>query len=124
MKQEITITVDIPEGYEATGEYRMANGEDMCLSESGDNWIAVSGEDSRGNHIILRKKWKPPEFLNPGWIAMDESGAWFWFESEPVFYEHYWAGPGGFARLSEWLNWTPPTVTDWKQSLTRIGGEE
>ena len=123
MKQEITITVDIPEGYEATGEFRYPVSGELYLENEGCADRASSEQIFGRHRFILREKWAPPEFLRPGWIAMDDDGNWFWHESEPAIGNKRWLVTGGCALLSD-FNWTPPTVTDWKQSLTRIGGEE
>lgn len=68
------------------------------------------------------EEWKQPEFLKPGWIAMDEDGAWWWYEWEPVISSirsTLWGSEHPKSNL-EFLKWTPPTCTDWKKSKRRI----
>jgi hypothetical protein len=63
-KQKITIEVDVPEGYEATGECRCP-----CIGEyylSQDSAILAGFTFSAEKHIILRKKYVWPEWLK-GW---------------------------------------------------------
>ena len=50
---KIELEVSIPDGYEATGEYRCANIGDICLTEVGAVYAANGFTSSR--YIILRK---------------------------------------------------------------------
>ncbi len=52
---KIEIDVEIPEGYEATGEYRPAIEPDHYLSIEGE---AVTGISTMSHKLILRKKKK------------------------------------------------------------------
>ena len=119
MKQEITITVDIPEGYEATGEYRRAEDSDVWLGSE----ASVMRGGNMNSRIILRKKWTAPEFLRPGWIAQMFDGRWFWSDTEPEGVGNGYVVRGQHFLLSN-VDWTPPDVASPVQSLTRIGGEE
>ena len=124
MKQEITITVDIPEGYEATGEFRYPVSGELYLVENESCADRASSEQIFGRRrFILRKKWTPPEFLRPGWIAQMFDGRWFWSDTEPEGVGNGYVVRGQHFLLSN-VDWTPPDVASPVQSLTRIGGEE
>jgi hypothetical protein len=111
MKQQITIEVDIPEGWEATGEYRKPTD---C-----DHWLpADGGPVIRGAYpflrVILRKRQPPiaddawPDWVAEGaWYGRDEDGDAYLYKNKPftgdssfrtrdgeVFYlEHEWPFP-------------------------------
>lgn len=56
--KEIKLNVEIPEGYEPTGEVRHANHDDLYLGGGGEaeTW---KGKESACLYIILRKVWVP-----------------------------------------------------------------
>lgn len=59
-----------------------------------------------------------PEWCN--WTAVDKVGVWYYYENEPVLNYYFWAIPaeiGGRWRAFE--SYTPPTPTDWTQSLVK-----
>ena len=83
MKREITIEVDIPEGYEATGEFRPPlNGEDYLTTNGERSRAFREWYDDEGNRIILRKVHKIPEVthymsIETGeWTENDEDESW------------------------------------------------
>jgi hypothetical protein len=122
----VSVKVKIPDGWELDcDELRLANrGEKYVLS---DGTICTAQKDDYGllfvPKIIVRKiePWKQPDFLKPGWIAMDENGEWYWYIKEPFYSsdEDQWFSGDNVILMSE-VNWTPPKCTDWKQSKRRI----
>lgn len=64
---KVEIEVDIPDGYEATGEFRRADSEECWLSASGK----VAAGPTGGRHIILRKKryYRPLTHMDVGKTA-------------------------------------------------------
>jgi len=66
--------------------------------------------------------WKQPEFLKPGWIAMNANGSWYWYEDVPVVVDSrsFWQGDGGRYCCLSGLNWTPPVCSDWLESRRKI----
>lgn len=120
-EQEITIKVDIPDGYEATGEFRFPRKGESHLEWPDMNNIMVAGLDYvHKRHIILRKKWQWPEWLKLPYIAMDHNGEWFAFSEKPTKYDTDWDG-GLFAcpLSAKYFDFTPPECTDWTQSLLK-----
>lgn len=86
-KQKVEIEVDVPDGYELTGEYRRPNEGDVYLSGSGG--INICAGDGDFNRLIMRrvKQYREPvlpadygkqcEFSDAGktWV-MDNLGWW------------------------------------------------
>jgi hypothetical protein len=103
MKQ-ITVELEIPDGR----EYVSHN-----VEKAGFRMFYVA--------IETRPAWQPPEWLNPGWIAMDKNGQWYWHESKPEYRGDFWINDNGDSELDpRALKFTPPPCTDWKQSLREI----
>ncbi len=113
-KQKIEIEVDMPEGYEATGEWRATQGEP---------WLAGSGLTSTMKsvvpQIILRKLPDPiPEVEGPiGWPELkwafksSEHKKWAVFSHKPnaVFFEKFSVvNIKGVAFYADKIDWTPP----------------
>ena len=123
-KQQITIEVDIPDGYEATGEFRCPNvGEywiyDHCLPACGLGFVLPHSP-----RLILRKTWQWPEWLKAPWIAMDKNGEWYAYKEQPDLMDCFvtWqsSGPSSLVLIDCLLfDFTPPECTDWKQSLRK-----
>lgn len=42
-EQQVTVTIDVPEGYEATGEYRPAQPGEVFLTETGGAYQTAKG---------------------------------------------------------------------------------
>lgn len=84
MKQQVTIEVDIPEGYEATGEFRGVNpGDGFYLDDFGAA-VPRTNDISLGTRkrLILKKKWVWPAWLTAHCIAMDADGNWYAYEND------------------------------------------
>lgn len=60
--------------------------------------------------------------LRPGFVAMDEDGVWFWFETKPVPYDYYWRclTPSDDCAFLTCFN-IAPYDGDWKDSLMECG---
>ena len=109
-KQKIEIEVDVPEGYEATGEYRIPY-------ERNDYWLGdfgVASGPSSCHRIILRKLPDPiPEVEGPigwpelKWAAKLRMGTWFLCSQEPRKTATAYVGLGT-SILAHNLPWTPP----------------
>lgn len=61
MKQKVEIEVEIPEGYEPTGEFRKVSGMDWYLDRHGHPWRWEVPGESGGQYIIIRKRKVEPE---------------------------------------------------------------
>lgn len=121
-KQQITIEVDIPDGYEATGEFRSPGLDEVYLQRG-------EVKRSRFDHyasdfVIVRKKWQWPDWLKAPWIAMDKNGEWYAYKEQPDLMDCFvtWqsSGPSSLVLIDCLLfDFTPPECTDWKQSLRK-----
>lgn len=123
-KQNVTISIEIPDGYEATGEYRNAHNEpfilDGCFYEYADSVVYA---------IILRKKassrrpmtrmecvaWAASE-ASKGWVAHCGDGEWF----APAFLGY---SPGNIsllrrARINLDGNIDESSITDFRVEVT------
>jgi hypothetical protein len=122
--KEVSVKVQIPDGWEFD-ELRLAKRGEKYLLLNGSIQVAQSDDSSffEVPKIIVRKiePWKQPDFLKPGWIAMDEDGEWYWYIKEPFYSsdENQWFSGDKVILMSE-VNWTQPQCTDWKQSKRRI----
>ncbi len=109
--------VKIPDGYEATGEYRPVKVGEYYLSDAARG-ITHQGPAS-ADFPILRRKWTWPAWLKAPYIAMDENGGWTAYNNPPYLCPGYWnAGGRHLSSLQEMTDFTPPPCTDWRQSLT------
>lgn len=121
-KQQITIEIDIPDGFEATGEFRIPD-------ERNEYWLSSGGElcgphngmaTVCGNRIILRKIWEWPTWLKMPYIAMDKDGLWFAYSCMPMKNTHRWYTRGIARSLpSDCFDFIRPPCTDWTLSLYR-----
>lgn len=87
MIQQITISVEAPAGYEATGEYREASpGEPFLTLTGGAQTIHNNDQCGRkGKRIILRKQWAfPAWFKNGWWLYNCGSNRWAACELQPI----------------------------------------
>jgi len=117
----VSIKVQIPDGWElACDEMRPPKKDEWYCFGNGDEPNRARN-DFESEWVNVRKvePWKQPEFLKPGWIAMDADGEWYWTGGEPRQCGDDWNAEGGSIYLA-FTNWTPPTCTDWKQSKRRI----
>ncbi len=119
-KQQVMIEVDVPEGWEI---------DRFGLPKAGEHWIDGVGKLNCAGFdyqdtacVIVRKAWQWPDWLK-GWIAMDEDGAWFWFENEPRQMNTGWGHEGGeyyrFDVVTNVAGIQPPPCTDWRTSKRR-----
>ncbi len=95
-KQQVTIEVDVPEGYE--GFLRPLTEYDNCYAL---NWRPV---------------WQWPAWLKAEWIAMDADGVWWAYENEPNVFDRatWYAGGSKFEIDPRAFDFTPPPSVDWK----------
>lgn len=67
-------------------------------------------------------------FMKDGWVAMDKSGEWTWWEKEPthLLTDDMWTKPypnsSGWRTLSLMFDIAP--ADDWTKSLIRIDNEK
>lgn len=82
-RQQITVTVDTPDDYEATGEFRVPDHRADELFLYRGSVFGTKGNRTQGGveYIIVRKKWQPPDFL--------PDGAWVWRACDGTWYASY-----------------------------------
>lgn len=83
--------------------------------------IEIAELDEAINRLLSDETpaWQAPEWLKPGWIAMDHNGDWYWTELEPEKYPDYWVSLCEGCLL-KCLVWTPPVVRSWETSKTKV----
>jgi hypothetical protein len=118
---EAIVRVLIPDGFElACDIMRQPLPGEWYLTTRGAVERAVSA--CYQDRVIVRpiEVWTPPEWMKPGWIAMNENMIWYWYEKEPVDCQDDWLScQGPHFELSH-IKWTPPCCDDWRQSKQRI----
>lgn len=117
--QEVTLMLDVPEGYEATGEYRSAMPGDMYLSCEGPQ---VSRTHTLGRYPILRKvHWNLPMLKEGLWYAVDQDGSAWVYTRDPILSEKQWqAAPySDYIRLPATV-FDLPHFADWRKSKRQI----
>ncbi len=82
-----------------------------------------SFQEHTNPRLIIRRKWKWPEWLKAEWIAMDLNGSWFAYLVEPRAGVAAWATQGHtqlpLASFKKFFDFEPPAVAGWKESLIR-----
>ena len=117
------IQVKVPDGTDISGydaKLGLPDDGDMVLHDDGR--IRISG-DSFEPWIILTPKWKPPEWLKPGFVFIAGNFEWYWTSESPVKKPNgeYWCSPiANVIRLSN-TNFQGPDVEP-KDSLIEIKG--
>jgi hypothetical protein len=126
MYQQLTIGVEVPAGYEATGEFRWPKAGEPFLTNSGTASNS-SANDVCGlsqNRIILRKLWSFPEWFGKGWWLYKNchSSNWLVTDCEPsvhsigscmVGWQQAWPGSACITATELWQfhgeEFTPPS---------------
>jgi hypothetical protein len=62
--------------------------------------------------------------LKPGWVAMDKSGFWWWYEFMPTRNDYCWLEEevGNSIHINRIFD-IAPFDGDWKSSLIKVGGK-
>ena len=124
VKVEIEIP-DPPEGWVVDG-FRQADAGEQRWAEV--SWVECPYKTT-GSYLVAVKakpQWEPsPELvavLQPGWIARDGNGFWYWYKGKPMCGTHMWLGDSGSRSLNavrkELL---APTIIPWDQCCFKIG---
>ena len=109
-KQQVTIEVDVPEGYEVTKAYK------------GGSTTKQGVLTEVRYALVVEKGWQWPEWTNLNWLAMDKCGAWSFYENEPsieVGEDFWYSDEGCYIEINGGFNFTPPLCTDWRTSKRR-----
>lgn len=120
---KLSIELIAPEGFEFTGEFREAKtGEYYAPIQENGEVSAIERLllfDTGTKYYILRRAWVWPEWLTAKYIAMDQCGIWYAFETEPRITDYSWGGDGCYRLSTKSIAFTPPHCTNWKQSLRK-----
>lgn len=60
-------------------------------------------------------------FMKDGWVAMDKSGTWYWYDEEPYIENGAWLNDGILSNL-ECFNIAP--VSDWTKLLIKVENKD
>ena len=102
----VTITVELEDGYEPTGEFRVPRMGELFLSAYNDI-VSVAKFPSVGPRVILRRvPTFPPQLSNQvAAIAKDSDGKWWAYESYPRWYDADGVWALGFRSCMNVLPW-------------------
>ena len=115
---EVQVTVEIPEGYElADSRMRQVRCRETFLNRRSEVETWREPSNSSCIFLIVRKAWQWPEWLQARFIAMDESGYWYAYDSPTCDGKSHWRGRVSVPLLPSCLDFTPPPCDDWKDSL-------
>jgi hypothetical protein len=125
MKVEIDIP-DPPYGWVFDGIRKAQAGEMALLDDGRWSKCQYSGTVYRYPIAVKAKPlWEPsPELvavLQPGWIAKDSTGQWFWYREKPRKLSYFWEGTTAFGLRIINSKLLPPDSTPWDQSCFKIG---
>ena len=75
---KIEIEVDIPEGYEGTGEYRRPKNGDYWIDPKTDELASFPTHLAKDRCVILRKAWTPEPWMPKGCLLKyrESTRAW------------------------------------------------
>lgn len=116
-----TLELEVPEGWELTGEYRAPKPGDYFINSRGRVFDYCSTQLTTPKPIV-RRVWQWPEWLKAGWTAMDKNGIWWAYTEKPRVSGNGWTSPGiGIYEVinSQLLDFTPPPCDGWRQSLRK-----
>jgi hypothetical protein len=126
MKVEIEIP-DPPEGWVYEGYRQGLPGE---LTLRGGVWMRCEVVTGFVYHIAVKAKplWEPPpelvSVLQPGWIARDRNGFWYWYKGKPMCGTHMWLGDSSRSLNAVRKELLAHTTIPWDQCCFKIGEPE
>ena len=92
-KQKVTVEIDVPDGYKATGElrYPVPLVDYYLLINPVRVGHLKSLQSTTGPRFILRKSWEPPAWLPDGcWVYLNgHSKKWIVTNKEPEWYRGF-----------------------------------
>lgn len=98
-KETIEVTLDVPDGYELTGEYKEPNkdGSDSFIGYDGTKLSGHSLDTYGRKRFILRQAWTPPAWMPEGyWLYRMNSSDWFLAKNQPREIIQLGGTSGGF----------------------------
>ena len=119
------IQVKVPDGTDISGydaEYRIVKIGETIVTWTG-TIVEFGGTNDGIGRIVLTPKWKPPEWLKPGFVFIAGNLEWYWSSESPVKNSdgQYWCRPiSQVIRLSN-TTFQGPDVEP-KDSLIEITG--
>ena len=83
-KQTLTMELDVPDGYELTGEVRPPRRGEPNLTLPGSKFNVAGHDFDCESRVILRKGWEAPAWVPEGcWVYWSADG-WYASLDEPV----------------------------------------
>lgn len=122
MPTKVQITIEIPDGWElAEPEMRLPKIDEYYLDNKNNTVVKADYDFLDWKMPILKKSWIWPKWLKAPYIAMDCDGKWYAYSIEPSIIGNRWSSSRGCSGLYPDIfdMETPPTCTDWKQSLMK-----
>lgn len=120
--QIVEIKVSIPDGY-VFDSFRIPYPGDLYMVD-GDVRERKCDTSIGFPCLIVRKDWVWPNWLKAGWIAMDEAGAWWAYNTKPqtdISAGVWWVGSDENNPIVELdpdiVAFTCPHCSDWTKSL-------
>lgn len=120
----------LPAGYEAVRWGRPLKGETYmyALSPRGMQVAADDHRDPESFFLIVRRKYEMPEIVAPaifldGWVAMDNTGLWYWFSAMPVALDYTWTRSAGMCVTLDRNEFPSVDKRFWRETLRRCGKE-
>ena len=119
------IQVKVPDGTDISGyeaEWRIANSGETIVTWTG-TIVEFGGANDGIGRIVLKPKWKPPEWLKPGFLFIAGNLEWYWSSGSPVKNSkgEYWCSPIPESIRLRNTNFQGPDVEP-KDSLIEIRG--
>ena len=105
-KQKIEFEIDVPEGWELTGEFRQVAAHEPYVAATwnqGNKISHWSGVRSLNNFFIVRKVFNLPDWIPSGWwVSKDRDGQIYCYENEPGIDRNQkkWVAGGPYALIT------------------------
>ena len=118
-----TIQVKVPDGTDISGyeaEWRIANSGETIVTWTG-TIVEFGGANDGIGRIVLTPKWKPPEWLKPGYLVRDRTSRDLLCSQKPVWnaVTRNWVTRGPYIDLTNFTTFERPDVEP-KDSLIEV----
>lgn len=107
MQIDVTIKLEIPDGYEYV-DFRVPirDEEYVCADSQPDVRLCIASYGHAGKRIIIKKKYVFDKCIMKGlWLAKSIDSMWRLYAVKPVLsQEGYWNSVGSVIKVDNWLN--------------------
>ena len=120
-KQEVPLGVPLPDkdGAPFIGVYELGFSSEKSFytfSERFQNYVTATRDNAKGEPIDIQVLLP---LLKKGWVAMDETGFWYWHKNKPSKREEDWRTKDDIAGDLVAFNIKP--ADNWEESLMECG---